>query len=259
MAWAAAAPFLMAGLQGGLNLLGGMFGAGQQQSANMRMAQWQHDRNWDMLQYQLNYNSPANQRKRMEEAGFNPNSLAGNATSGNMTSMPTAPDVRAADYQSMFLDLGTKLQQSRLLSAQADLTQQRVEESGIKQTLMTAQTDLVKANPYMKSEYVNSMVRSLSAAADLKQQQRNFMVSVYDKNSPDPSRGMIMMQTQLDSLIQKYDLGSKDLKIKAAIIESKGFQNDLEEIQRNWMKDGDITPQHIYTGILLLLQKMMSK
>lgn len=253
--------FLAAAAPAALNFLGGMFGAGQQSRANMRLAQYQHQANMQMMHYQNRYNSPKAQMRRFAKAGLNPHLVYGQGTPGNMESPPRFPQIAPADFQSPFSDLGLKFQQSRLLAAQADLTDQKVEESGIKQDLMRAQEDLVRANPNLNKAYVDSMVRNLKSVADLKEQEAGFMLSKTqsDVDGQRWERGFLKMQRELDILEQRFKLSQADQKVKAEIIESKEFQNMLSEIQVKWMKDADVSPEHIRQGIMLLMSKFMSK
>lgn len=252
--FAAAAPFLLAGM----NIGGGLFGAHQQSRYNRRYAAEQHGYNMELMRYQNEYNSPSSQMQRFRDAGLNPNLMYGQGSSGNMESAPRYPDIKPGDYQSALSGVGTQVQQARLMSAQADLTEQKVNESGVKQDLMKAQTNLVKANPYMKQSYVNALVTNLESAASLKKQEADFMSSMTsDQSGVRWQRGFLKMQRELDLLFQKFSLGEKDQQIKAQILESKNFQNAILEVQKKWMTEQEITPQHIYQGIMLLLSKMM--
>lgn len=253
-------PWLAAGMAlgtAGLNVLGGSIGAKQQSRINARLAAQQHGYNMELLKYQLDYNTPASQMGRFLDAGLNPNLVYGQGSPGNMESPPRYPDIRPADYQSMFVGLGTQIQQARLLGAQTNLTNQKVDESGVKQDLMKAQKNLVNANPYLNSSYVSAMVMNLQAIAKLKEQESSFMLGTYQKDGIYTQVGFAKMQKEMDLLFQRFNLSQADQQIKAKVLESKEFQNALQEIQVQWMKDADITPQHIYQGILLLLSRMM--
>lgn len=239
--------------------LGGQIGANRQASHNKSLARLQHKQNMELLQYQLDYNTPANQMARFGEAGLNPNLIYGQGSPGNMESAPRYPDIRPADQQSHWMDLGTKFQQMKLMEAQADLTKQKVEESGVKQDVMRAQENLIKANPLMREEYVNSLVSNLESTAKIKEQEADFMLSKTQDEATGVrwERGFLKMQRELDLLEQKFNLGAADQKIKAEVMQSKEFQNAILEIQKKWLQDGDITSQHIYQGIMMLLSKMM--
>lgn len=241
-------------IQTGLDMISGGAMSRRQERSARRLAKYQHDRNYDMLMTQLNWNSPVQQRKRMEDAGFNPNAIFDQVTPGNMEATPRYPDIQNPDF-SYLGNLGSRLMEGRLMAAQTDLLNTKNAESGVKQELAKAQTALAKANPYMNKAYVDSMVTTMEATARMKEQQRNFMLS-YPEGT-DVSRGMQKMQQELDLLVQRFKLGDADAKIKAQIITGKEFQNAISEIQKKWMADGEITPQHIYMGIMLLLQKLM--
>lgn len=272
---ALAAGLITAAVPSVLNTIGGLIGAGQQsnknmelakyQSAqNMKMAQYQYAQDMKMMQYQNQYNSPAAQMARYEAAGLNKNLVYGQGSPGNMQQAPKYPDlkypdIRQADYQSAFAGIGTQLLQNQLLAAQVDLTKNKADESGVKQDLIKAQTNLTNANPYLNKGYVSAMVTNLESIAKLKEQEATVMTNYIAPKDGERGGefGMIKMVKELELLEQKYRLGQSDKAIKAKILESKEFQNELQEIQVKWMKDKEITPQHIYQGIMLLLSKMM--
>lgn len=241
MPFAAFIPLIAAGL----NVAGNLIGANRQAKKNMELAR-----------YQNAYNTPANQRQRYVDAGFNPNLTHSQGNPGNMSSTP-----QSANYQMALADIGTKLQQSRLMESQANLTDQKVVESGVKQDLMKAQKDLTKANPYMRQEYVNAMVTQLSSVARVKENEADILTMHYQRPGSDKydpfTIGQNKILTELKVLEQRFSLNEADQAIKAKVLESKEFQNALQEIQVKWMKDKEITPQHIYQGIMLLLSKMM--
>lgn len=251
---AAAAPYLAVSAA---NTLGNWFGQHQQGKQNLKYADYQFQQNMAMIKYQNLYNSPQKQMERFKAAGLNPHLIYNQGNPGNMSSAPSYPNVQPPNVASVFADLGTQFQQARLMASQADLTSQKVQESGIKQDLMNAQKDLVKANPYMRKEYVDSMVRNLKSIADLKEQQAGFMLSHQTVDGVRWERGFLKMQRELELLEQRFNLGTADQALKASVLKSKEFENALKQIHVNWMKEGDITPQHIYQGIMLLLGKLM--
>lgn len=246
-------------------------GAEKQAKSNKELAAFQAAENEKLLKTQLGYDAPAAQRQRMIDAGYNPNLFYGQGSAGNQGAPLKYPDIQQADFQGSSNMLGGAImgflqqyQQSRLLAAQTDLTKNKVNESTVKQDLNKAQTDLIKANPYFKPGYVDSIVRNLRSVADLKEQERDFMFEVPTGDATkrpelrgSQTIGYIKMDKELQRLFQQFDLGQQDKKVKAEIIQGKEFQNALQKIQVDWMKDGDITPQHIYMGIMMLLQKMM--
>lgn len=208
----------------------------------------------ELARYQNAYNTPESQRTRYENAGFNPNLTHSQGNPGNMSQPP-----QSANYQMALADIGTKLQQAKLMESQSNLTDQKIVESGVKQDLMKSQESLVKANPYLNKDYVSAMVTQLSSAAAMKAQEADFMLSKTQDDSTGVrwERGFLKLQRELDVIGQRFQLQTADQQIKAKVLESKEFQNALQEIQLKWMRDQEITPQHIYQGIMMLLSKMM--
>lgn len=238
-----------------------------QNEMNRANAQWAFDKELELRKYQQDYDSPQARMQRYKDAGLNPNLIYGNESAAGSFSPPSFPSVPGVDVgrvdasQSVLSHVVDSFQQARYMAAQTDLIETKTDESTVKQDLMRAQKDLVKANPYMKSEYVNAMVTQLKSIAQLKEQEASFMLS---KTMPGvvPSddrweRGFLKMQMEITQLEQRLKLNTSDLKVKAEIIESKEFENALKEIQVKWMKDAEITPQHVYQGIMLLMQGLM--
>lgn len=239
-----------------INTIGGLIGQDRQADHNRGLAAYQHGQNMELLKYQLDYNSPAAQMGRFKDAGLNPNLVYGQGSPGNMESPPRYPDIKPTDMQSALMGIGTQFQQARLLSAQADLTSMKVDESGVKQDLMKSQKALTDANPFLEPGYVSSLVSNLESIARLKKQEADFMLSG-QASTGATTQGQAKMMLDINRLAQQVGLQNQDAEIKANIIKSKEFQNALQEIQLKWMRDKEITPQHIYMGIMLLLQKMM--
>lgn len=244
-----------------LNTLGSWFGAEQTYQRNKKLQDRAYDQDMKMLQYQLRYNSPEQQMTRFKNAGLNPNLIYGQGTPGNMTEAPKARAPEAPNLMEVFGGLGTQVQQARLMRSQADLTDNKTVESGVKRSLMSAQKALVEANPYLNEQYVRSMVTMMESTATIKQNERNALIThPGNLGSPaDMNLGQQKIMKEVELLQQRFNLNALDAKIKAEVIQGKEFNNALQEIQVKWMKDAEITPQHIYTGIMLLLQNLMRK
>lgn len=245
----AIAPWLEAAISPLLNVVGGLFGANQQKESSMELAKYQYSKDMEMLQYQNQYNSPSAQMARYKDAGLNPNLIYGQGSSGNMQSAPQYPHVETPQLQQVYGQLGTQYQQARLMSAQADLTQQKVSESGVKQDLMRAQETLIKANPYLNTSYVAAMVSQMQSIAEMKKLELNY-------RPIEQSKAIEKITAELALLSQRFDLNEQDLRIKAKIIEGKGFENAMREVQMKWLRDGDLNAEHIRLGFMMLMQKL---
>lgn len=243
--------------------------ANYQNELNRGNAEWAFNKELELRKYQFELDSPKARMQRYKDAGLNPNLIYGNEAGAGSFQAPSAPSVPGVDVgridasNTLLSNLAESFQQARYMAAQTDLIETKTEESTVKQDLMRAQEDLVKANPYMRKEYVNAMVTNLKSIAELKEQEKSFMLSktVPGLEAGDErwERGFLKMQTELNVLQQRFNLQKVDQKVKASIIESKEFENALKEIQVKWMKDKEITPQHVYQGIMMLMQSLMRK
>jgi len=71
---------------------------------NKELADYSYDKNLEMWNLQNEYNSPSAQRQRMEEAGFNPNYMAGGGASSTGSASPASMpqyNVQAPNYDPM--------------------------------------------------------------------------------------------------------------------------------------------------------------
>lgn len=228
---------------------------------NQMAAEQGYQRQMELLKYQLDYNTPANQMQRFKDAGLNPNLVYGQGSPGNMQSAPEPPRAQAhraqVDAVTPNLFLGKQLE---LLQSQIDLTGNKADESGIKQDLMKAQTNLVNANPFMRPEYVDNVVNIMDAAWRMKKQETEWSTGlktfqIGDKSYRDVPAGVAKMETELRLLESRFKLSEADQKVKAQIISQKEFQNALLEVQKKFMADGDIGPEQIRQFIMMLLAK----
>lgn len=247
----------------GLGALGSGAGMGLQHMFNRDAAADQNRMNMKMLKYQLEYDSPKNQMARFLEAGLNPNLVYGQGTPGNMGQPMKYPEIKPVNPE-VSLGLGAQYQQLELMKSQTDLNKQKVNESGVKQQVMQAQAALFKANPLMKPEYVSALVTQLESVAAIKEQEATYLKTkvdgsgrpVLDRSVPQEI-GYIKMDQELQILIKKFDLQNADQSIKAQVIQSKEFRNSIDEVAAKWATSAEITPQHIYQFIMLLLGKML--
>ena len=109
----------MSAINAGIGAVAGAITAGVQHKYNKKMADYQNDINIENWNLQNEYNSPAAQRKRLEEAGINPAAVFGS----NGSSAGNAGQI--AQYQRQGVDITQSLMngaQLSLLAAQARKT-----------------------------------------------------------------------------------------------------------------------------------------
>lgn len=226
---------------------------------NRENAQWAYDKNMELVKYQQDYDSPAQQMARYRAAGLNENLIYGQGTPGNMGSpmvQPQLPPARMDAPDASYGPVGSEFMGNMLAQSQMGLVQAKTVESQGKAGVLDAQERLINANPHLNPSYINALVTNLESIAAIKAQEAKFLTSE-QKYSGTSTRGEQKMILEIEQLAQKIGLNTQDLQIKAKIIQSKELENALKEIQKKWLEDGDITPQHIYQGIMMLLSKMM--
>lgn len=241
-----------------------------QGSQNKNLAEYQADRNEDYLHEQQAYNSPKEQMQRFSDAGLNPALIYGQGSSGNQSAPLSFPEIKAPDIQGTFSKIGQQpyeVLHAKLLQAQTQNVEAKTIESTAKSGLYEIQTQIAKNNPMLNEAAVKAMCDSFVSTATIKAneaqlstQKTKWMLGRttvsgdgYYSNSVN---GIAMLQKQLEFMEQKFNLNEKDQKIKGEILESKEFQNAILEVQKRFMTDGDVTPQHIISFIQLLLMRL---
>lgn len=104
-------------INAGIGAVAGAITAGVQHKYNKKLADYQNDINIENWNLQNEYNSPANQRKRLDEAGINPAAVFGSNNTGNAGQI--------AQYQRQGVDITQSLMngaQLSVLAAQARKT-----------------------------------------------------------------------------------------------------------------------------------------
>lgn len=258
------APAIIQGAAAATQSATGFLGIKRQYKYNAKLAELQHGKNLELLKYQLDYNTPKSQMARFGEAGLNPNLIYGQGDAGSMQSAPKYPDIQPPDVQGAYRDFAnndiiTKLQQLKLMQAQTDLTQNKASESGVKQDLMQAQKDLIRANPYLNEGYMRSFLNDMYYSSTIKESQHmllNYQAKGFRDSEQGYSVGQAKINKELDLLTQKFNLGEQDKKIKAETINGKNFQNSILEVQKRFMTDAEISPEHIRQFIMMLITKM---
>lgn len=220
---------------------------------NRENAEWTLQQNRILAQEQREYDSPKMQMQRWLEAGMNPHLAYSQGNPGNMNSpvaMGSIPSVNFGHIDTSYSDVGSDFQGALLAQSQIDLQQTKVAESLRKQEIMDVQKSILDANPYLRPAYVDAIVQQMSAIGSMKALESGWYNQTDEKGN---YKAHAKMDAELNALQEKYNLLKSDSKVKAQIIESKQWENDIKEVQARWMKDGDMTPQVIFEGIIKLL------
>lgn len=155
----AIAPIVLAGIIAGVSALAGSIintssSKKQMQAtnkANMDLAQYQADANEKLIDKQNQYNTPAMQMLRYQDAKLNPNLVYSQGSSGNQAQAARyeAPRVdmhftpfQIPDMIGMYQDLSAKQAQIDMTNAQTDSIQERTLNEAVRRNLMLAQTKM---------------------------------------------------------------------------------------------------------------------
>lgn len=225
---------------------------------NRENQQWILQQQKLLQEEQREYDSPEAQMARYKAAGLNPHLIYGSGTSagqafpidaGNIA--PARLDAPTASYPDV---MGAFIRASQAAS-QIGLNTAREGQVEADTALKSLQTDIAKTNP-MLSPWVQEWVStSMAEVARLKTMEARSWMSSND----DVMKITKRINAEVEALTQRLGLNTLDLKIKNQILESKEFENAIKEIQTKWLKDGDLTPEHIRQGLMLLLSKMVGR
>jgi len=242
--------------------LANWLGQRKQAKENAALSASQASANERYLQMQLEYNSPANQMSRYQQAGMNPNLVYGQGNPGNQSAPLQYPETQKTDYQSATALLSPQLNQAMLTQSQVQATDAKTRQTGVLTQLNKLQARVLERNPLLNASAYNAIIDALKSSAEIKASESALkgMESTF-QNSVDFKSGLKFGEkrlfAELDLLEQRFKLGSLDANIKAQVLQSKEFQNAILEVQKKWMTDAEITPQHILQFIQLLLMKLL--
>lgn len=252
-----------AAIAGGTALIG-LLANRYQAKKNRELAQFQADANERIIDKQNAYNTPANQMARYQDAGLNPHLVYGQGNPGNQSSSIPYPDTQQVDYTKAFQQFGPLMNQTSLAQSQVQATNAQTRRTGVLTQLNQLQTEVLKQNPLLHGG-LEPIITSLKATAESKVANAGmdtlkaewFSGQATGKDGRALVPGQALMEAELNLLDQRFNLGNLDSKIKAEVIQSKDFQNAILEVQKKFMTEAEITPQHILQFVQLLLMKML--
>lgn len=199
---------------------------------NYQIAQDNNAFNERMWHLQNEYNSPVNQRYRLEAAGLNPYLMMNGGSAGVAESAPTAdtsgtqvaPDIGstiAGGYQSMGNSISSAASQIAQMSFQNDLQQANV-----------AKTQAEATNVALDSEY-NKLRNQFAAAqflTDLRLKQKQGDISEYEANYLRDS-----MQDRLDSVKFQNTLSGSQSSYYNQLAGLTEMQHKIADTNLKWL------------------------
>jgi len=230
---------------------------------NRDNALWTLEQNKRLQQEQRVYDSPAAQMERYKAAGLNPHLIYGSGSSSGsafpITQQGIAPsriDAPSAEYPDI---AGTFLQAGQTL-AQTNLQEQKTSESEANTALKAVQLDIAKTNPMLDQSVYQSVISSMEQVALLKvEQAKHERTAWISQDNKQGKAYAVKIEAEIQSMVQKLGLNTQDQLIKNKIFESKEFENAIKKIQKDWLEDGEVSPEHIRQGLMLILSKMIGK
>lgn len=249
-------PLLIPLIAAGVSAIGNIIGNAQQRSANRRLAQFQADANERYLQQQLSYNSPQAQMSRFQQAGLNPNLIYGQGNPGNQSAPLQYPEIGRTDYQGMLSSVVPAFSQAAMTQSQVQALDAKTQQTYVMTELNKLQAQLIKKNPLMDDEGFKATIQSLKSSAQIKATQSQMVDSQLQVQQASAGHQVNKIFREVELLEQRFKLGTADAAIKAQVVQSKEFQNEILRIQKEFMSSGDFTAGHILQFIQLLILKL---
>lgn len=238
-----------------------------QDEMNRRNTDEQFRRERALQEEHRRYDSPQAQMQRFIEAGLNPHMIygggSGSAGQAFPIHAPQMPGVNVGSVDASYPDVVSPFLAASQVQASTALQAAKTDESVLKQALIKVQTEIAATNPMLSPGVAKNVAEEMEATALLKARQAQFRKAHwFEDHTPDGmarARRVYVaeIEMQIEAMAQRLGLNTSDLAIKNSIFESKEFDNALKEIQMNWLKNGDVTPEHIRQGLMLLLSKMI--
>lgn len=238
--------------------------ADAQKKENRRVAQYQMDAQMELLNRQNAYNTPANQMNRLANAGLNPHLMYGQGSPGNQPSAGQAPAMQAMDYMGFGREISGNISQTlplinqtRLADAQVNAQNATTVQKYAQTRLADLQAEVIKKNPLLDDAGFKATIDGLVASAQLKKEQvKQTKISNFIQDSTATSQ-IDMIWREAENIDQKFKLRDLDARLKAEVLKSKEFQNAILEVQKKFMTNAEVTPQHILQFVQLILMKAL--
>lgn len=250
------APWIIPAASAAWSFFSNWLGGKQQKDTNMDLAKFQAEANERLLQKQLDYDRPVNQMARFQEAGLNPHLIYGQGSPGNQGTPLRYPDIKPPDMQKAF-DMVPVANQTAMTMSQTAALDARTRKDTVVAELNKLQARVVAQNPLLNTEGYKAIIDGLKTTAELKAAQTQMTKTQGFIAEASGGWQVEKVQREVNLLEQRFKLGELDSKIKAQVLQSKEFQNAILEVQKKWLTDADITPQHIYQAIMMLLMKSL--
>lgn len=250
--------WLVPAIMGVASLVGSLFGQRKQNKENRSLAAYQADMNNRYMDKQLEYNSPSNQMQRFQAAGLNPNLVYGQGNPGNQSAPQQYPEIGRTNYGDMGISQALQMYNSTAMNmSQVQAVNARTLQTGALEALNKLQAQVLSRNPLLTDTGFNAIIDGLKSTAEIKANESGISKIKLFTDDASSQWVVLQMQREVELLEQKYKLGDLDGKLKAEVLRSKGFQNDILEVQKRFMTESEITPQHILQFIQLLLMKLL--
>lgn len=238
----------------GISALASGIQARRQNKANQKLMEFQMNANEQYQDRQNAYNSPKAQMARYQEAGLNRHLIYGQGSPGNQSSPLSAPS--SSRTVANLSEMVPLFNQTMLTQSQTAAQNAKTRQTYAVTEVNKLQAELIRANPLLNESGFKATIDGLVNSAELKglQVKGQDIQNQIQEMSAGHQVDKIFKEVQL--LEQRFDLGTQDKAIKAQVLKSKEFQNAILEVQKRFMTDGDITPQHILFFIQTLLLKL---
>lgn len=233
-----------------------------QNKLNRRNQEWALEQNRRLLEEQRVYDSPAEQMARYKAGGLNPHLIYGGAGGGSSPIQVGAPNTNVGGVDASYPTgnpAGAFIESSQAL-AQTGLTEAKTLESAVKSELMGIQRAIAATNPMLDPSVYQRTIDVLMSTGELKLKEQSYLMQSTMKGNnvgEGNPRYQQKINAEVEAMAQRLGLNTEDLNIKNQILKSKEYENALKDIQLKWMQDGEVTPQHIFQGLMLLLTKFM--
>lgn len=223
---------------------------------NRKLAEYQAQANERYLDKMNEYNTPANQMKRFQDAGLNPHLIYGQGSPGNQTQPLEYPKIETRDF-SQLMSMIPAVNESRLANSQVQAIDAKTRHQGALTRLARLQSLVLERNPALDDPTYNAILENIKAQSEIAATTSQLKAGELKLQNATMGNIGRKIQHEADVLEEKFNLAKLDQQIKAEVLKSAKFKVEIDRINKEFIESGQMTPGLWLQWLQIIINKSL--